>query len=257
MANNGPNKGQRLRMARSRFAAMLVQEAKDIGRVSSNEKLDEALGLPDGRSARYAQYPCDAKTRAPQAAAIQDLENRVAKFLKRTAHRVVIENNLTREEMGAPRDRVNLRDFSPEDFQLGYEGDWPTYRRLICPEPDLIELYLWQWGVLWDRGLPGPSRQEWGIPAETPIEPFVDALTQDTMRGRAKLEQLMGNRYRWGEAPNVDPSEIFLEWDFSATVGYLHRVGGDVMLFWLRATGGTAGIMPESPGYLELSPEAT
>ncbi|AHE35033.1 hypothetical protein [Burkholderia pseudomallei] len=255
MANDKPNKGRRLRLAVSRFAAMLIQEAKHIGQLSSYRAVDEALDLPYGQSFRYAQYPVGAKTRAPQVAWIQELENRVAKLLKRTAHTVIVENNLIREEMGIPSELTNPRDFSGDNFQLGYEGDWPTYRRLICPEPDLIEMYYWQWGVLWDRGLPLLSREEWGVPADSPIEPFVDALTHDKMRARAKVEELVGNRYRWGEAPDIDPSDVLLEWDFADTVDFLERVGGDVLLFWQRATGGTAGIVPESPRYLELSLE--
>jgi len=257
MANDKPNKGRRLRPAVSRFAAMLVQEAKHIGGLKSYRAVDDALDLPDGQSFRYAQYPVGAKTRAPQVAWIQELENRVAAFLKRTPHTVVVENNVTREDMGLPSELANPREFSGDAFQLGYEGDWPTYRRLICAEPDLIEMYYWQWGVLWDRGLQQLSREEWGVPPDSPIEPFVAALTRDKMRARQKVEELVGNRYRWGEAPDIAPCDVFLEWDFTDTVDFLERVGGDVLLFWQRATGGTAGIMPESPRYLGLSLEAT
>jgi len=234
---------------------MLIQETKHIGELNSYRELDEALDLPDGQSLRYDQYPIGAKTRAPQAASIQELENRVAKFLKRRAHKVIVENNRTRQDMGTPTDAVDLREFSSIDFQLGYEGDWPTYRRLITSEPDLIELYCWQWGVLWDRGLPGLSRIEWGIPSDTPIEPFIRSLTADKMEDRARVEASLGEGFRWGEAPTVAPSEISLEWNFANSKEYVQRVGGDVEQFWFQATKGTARTFAEAGVQFEFSSE--
>lgn len=139
MANVGPNKGRRLRAALSRFAAMLISEAQYVSGLS-HAQLDEALGLSDGQSFRYSLYPLRAKTRAPQAGSIQQLENRVAALLKRPAHKVVVEDNrlllgsispFTNNAIGTPSDRLDLETSEATDFQLGYEGDWPTFRRLI------------------------------------------------------------------------------------------------------------------------------
>src|SRR3546814_7312118 len=92
MANVGPNRGRRLRLALSRFAAMLIEEAQSISGLSYAQ-LDEALDLPSGQSFRYSRYPVEAKTRAPQAGSVQRLENRVAVFLKRPRHIVVVERS--------------------------------------------------------------------------------------------------------------------------------------------------------------------
>lgn len=107
MANIGPNRGRVLRTALNRFAAILIDEARTFTGMSYAE-LDEALGLEQGQSYRYSLYPRTGKTRAPQAASIQQLENRVAKLLKRCAHRLVIQNNKAvvrglDEVIGAPR----------------------------------------------------------------------------------------------------------------------------------------------------------
>jgi hypothetical protein len=218
--NVGPNRGRRLKTALSRFAAMLIEEARDISGLSYG-KLDEALGLPDGQAKRYSLYPRSAKTRAPQAASIQQLENRVARFLERTAHIVVVENNAKIDVNdgdwfghieGRPSDDLNLREYDPVDFQLGYEGDWPTYRRLkyssmalsssLTPIHELIAreahskwqemfiLYSWQWGVLWDRGLPWLNRAEWNISPGAPVESFVPAITQKAKAERAAIAPL-------------------------------------------------------------------
>lgn len=218
--NVGPNKGRRLKAALSRFAAMLIEEARDISGLSYG-KLDEELGLPDGQAKRYSLYPMRAKTRAPQAASIQQLENRVARLLRRTAHIVVVENNAKldvddgdwlRHIEGRPSDELNLREYNSMDFQLGYEGDWPTYRRLKYNPKDLfapltpvhelvsreahdewrelLKLYSWQWGILWDKGLPWLSREEWGIPADAPIESFLPTITEKAKADRAEIVML-------------------------------------------------------------------
>jgi len=218
--NVGPNKGRRLKAALSRFAAMLIEEARDISGLSY-AKLDEALGLPDGQAKRYSLYPMCAKTRAPQAASIQQLENRVARLLKRTAHVVVVENNAKIDVDGGdwmghvegrPSGDLNLREYGPLDFQLGYDGDWPTYRRLkytprdlfssLPPIHELIDrgahsrwqetlaLYAWQWGVLWDRGLPWLDRAEWNISSDADVESFVLAITEKAKAERAAIAPL-------------------------------------------------------------------
>lgn len=218
--NVGPNRGRRLKVALSRFAAMLIEEARDISGLSY-AKLDEALGLPDGQAKRYSLYPISAKTRAPQASSIQQLENRVARLLKRTAHIVIVENNAKIDVDGGdwighiegrPSDDLNLRKYDPLDFQMGYDGDWPTYRRLkyssmtlfssLTPIHELIAkrahsrwqemlvLYSWQWGVLWDRGLPWLDRAEWSISPDAAVESFVPAITEKAKAERAAIAPL-------------------------------------------------------------------
>jgi len=217
--NAGPNKGRRLRGALSRFAAMLIEEAADITGLS-HAQLDERLGLPDGQAERYSLYPRRKKTRAPQAASIQQLENRVARLVQRMPHKVVIENNAKLAENpngldhieGAPGDGVNLRQYSSLDFQLGYEGDWPIYRRLkynlrdiCCPLipihelvrrrahgswGEMLMLYSWQWGVLWDQGLPWLDRGEYGVSADAPVDSFLPGLAAYAKSERVRLQQL-------------------------------------------------------------------
>lgn len=219
--NVGPNKGRRLKTALSRFAAMLVEEARDITGLSY-AKLDEELGLPDGQAKRYSLYPMTEKTRAPQAGGIQQLENRVARLLKRTAHIVVIENN-TKIDLdhgdwmhhieGRPGDKLNLREFDSYDLQLGYEGDWPTYRRLKYSTKDLfspwtpihellsrgahdewkelLKLYSWQWGVLWDKGLPWLNRSDWDLPDNISVELFLPSITKWAKAERAQFAGLV------------------------------------------------------------------
>jgi len=203
MANIGKNRGRRLRLAISRFAAMLIEEAQSISGLSYAE-LDEALGLPDGQAFRYSRYPIDAKTRAPQAGSIQQLENRVAKFLRRPAHNVVVEDhrlvdendllNVGRLIIGTP-DNVDIDDAADVDLQLVYEGDWPTFRRLKADDllgyepidslikrgatieewPEMFALYAWQWGMLWERGVPWLTRERYGIADGVSVEDWIAA----------------------------------------------------------------------------------
>lgn len=214
--NVGPNKGRRLRLALARFAAMLIEEARDITGLSY-ERLDEALGLPHGQAIRYSRYnKGGGDTRAPQAAGIQELENRVAKLLGRMAHTLVVENNAEIGPggfhqpgfvAGHPEENLNLREYKVDDFQIGYAGDWPTYRRLknepgtlfreFLPIhnlvdraahdawPEMLKLYAWQWGVLWDRGLPWLRREAVGVPANTPVDAFLQTYTAQAQTARA------------------------------------------------------------------------
>lgn len=180
-------------MARSRFAAMLIEEARDLTNMTY-AKLDEALNYSTGTCTAYSKYPPRRKTRAPQADEIQDMENRVARLLKRPAHILVIENNalLTADDpmksvvVGVPDLGLNLRDAEQIDLVIGYEDDWPTYRRLkyspynILYGESLVKMYAWQWGILWDRGvLPEPwTRETHGIPAGVPIENLIQTLVE-------------------------------------------------------------------------------
>ena len=68
---------------------------------------------------------------------------------------------------------------------------------------------------------------------------------------------MLGERYRWGEAPNIDPVEIFLEWNFAKTKNYVQQVGGDLTVFWTQTTRGTARTMPQPISYDEFLPEST
>ncbi|MBW9336672.1 hypothetical protein FEE59_24440 [Herbaspirillum sp. RU 5E] len=204
MANITKNKGRRLRLALNRFASMLMEEARDISGLSIG-KLDEQLGLAQGQCQRYATYPPTARTRAPQADEIQNLENLVARFLKRPAHVILLVDNskfhidgLPGQILGAPDMGLNLRDGTETDFELSYEDEWPTYRRLkygraidgIRP----IELYRWQWGYLWERKklqLPW-TREAQGIPQNTAIEPFLEGMVAE-WKQRKRNDRLILN----------------------------------------------------------------
>lgn len=237
--NVGPNKGRRLRLALARFAAVLIEEARDITGFSY-ERLDEALGLRLGQSIRYSRYnKGGSDSRAPQAAGIQELENRVAKLLGRLAHTVVVENNSKITEggfhqagffAGHPEENLNLREYKANDFQLGYEVDWPTYRRLkydpstlFCAFPpihelvdkgthdawpEMLKLYAWQWGALWDRGLPWLDRESIGVPGGTPVGAFLHLYAEKAKLTRAFFAQL-GN--------TVNGRELFSELEAGLT----------------------------------------
>jgi hypothetical protein len=56
-------------------------------------RLAEALGITDDQVIRYTRLTGIKSSRAPQTAAVQQLENRVAKLLKRTADTVIVQNN--------------------------------------------------------------------------------------------------------------------------------------------------------------------
>lgn len=182
---------------------MLIEEAKSISGLSYAE-LDEALGLSDGQAFRYARYPIDAKTRAPQAGSIQQLENCVAKYLGRPAHNVVAEDNRSIDEtdvlnadglvIGRP-DSVDIGDAEDVDLQLGFEGDGPRFRRLKAGDPlgyepidslikrgasiegwpEMFVLYAWQWGMLWKRRVPWLTLERYGISDGMSVEDWIAA----------------------------------------------------------------------------------
>ena len=212
--NVGENKKRRLNRALQRFAAMLIEEAMDLSGLPKS-KIAEAMGLSDDQVNRYTRLPGMKNSRAPQAAAVQQLENRVAKLLKRTAHTVVVHNNSKLDSSnayfsdsveGRPGDDLNLRQFDMGSFQLGYEGDWPTYRQLKTFRawttgsvdvkslvkkhasyeewPEMLRFYAWQWGILWERGVPWLSRENFGIDTNAKLEIFLPAMTE-----RAKLDR--------------------------------------------------------------------
>lgn len=205
MANNGPTKGRRLGPALNRFAAMLMEEAHDMSGLTY-EQLDEQLGFPSGRCKEYSLYPRTKKTRAPHADEIQNLENLVARLLRRPAHVLFIENNklwdsafpLKSLAVGEPDVKMDLREWDPNDFQIGYDSEWPTYRRLkynaaaYLQGHSLIEKYLWQWGIFWDTGL---LRDPWtraaqGIAPDVPVESFLPAIMEKMKIQRLQLMAL-------------------------------------------------------------------
>ena len=192
MANVGENKGRRLRAALSRFAAMLIEEARDMSGLTY-EKLDDAFGFSSGKCYDYSMYPIRKKTRAPQADEIQNLENLVARLLRRPAHIVVIEEHLSPRHvlkpvsvLGSPDSGQDLRVFDEHDLQLGYESDWPTYRRLKdSPRArlqgiDMLEMYAWQYAAYWEREvLSEPwTREAQGIPDDIAPEEFLPGLVE-------------------------------------------------------------------------------
>lgn len=170
---------------------MLMEEARDVGGFTFAE-LDALLNVEDGTTSRYSQ-----RKRAPNAEDIQDLENKVARLLKRPAHTVVIENNgfavageIASLEFGVPDKALNLRDTPAYLLQLGYDADWPTYRRLKYSPPrdgrSLLSVYAWQWGILWDRGaLAEPwTREALGIAPDTPVEAFLPRMVEEAKAKR-------------------------------------------------------------------------
>ncbi|BEV14270.1 hypothetical protein HBDW_10580 [Herbaspirillum sp. DW155] len=97
---------------------------------------------------------------------------------------------------------MNLRDHDDAYFQLGYEDEWPTYRRLkygiTINGIRTIDLYRWQWGCLWDKGiLQEPwTRAYQGLDAHTPIEDFLEEMVS-VWKERRKADELIvmtGNR---------------------------------------------------------------
>jgi hypothetical protein len=115
----------------------------------------------------------------------------------RPPHLVVIKDNglaigggFANLSAGFPDKNLNLRDTPSYAFQLGYEDDWPTYRRLKCSPPrdgrTLLGLYAWQWGILWDRNaLPEPwTREALGIDPSVPVEGFLPAMVEEAKAER-------------------------------------------------------------------------
>ncbi|MCY1266700.1 hypothetical protein D9M68_165850 [compost metagenome] len=108
--NKGPNSGRILQPALSRVAARLVAEARRATGLSYPE-LDEALGLPTGTTYSYC-VSNSKKSRAPQASAIQRLEDRVATLVGRKANLLVVRDMKLWME-GWPSDRAGI----PSEFK--------------------------------------------------------------------------------------------------------------------------------------------
>jgi hypothetical protein len=177
---------------------MLIEEARDLSGLTY-ENLDEAFGFSSGKCYGYSKYPMRPKTRAPQADEIQNLENLVARLLRRPAHIVVIEDRMSPRSafrlvnvVGEPDLAMDLRKFGEHDLQLGYENDWPTYRRLkYSPQAvihgiDMVGLWAWQYASYWEREvLTAPwTRQVQGIRDDIPVEKFLPSLVEKVSRER-------------------------------------------------------------------------
>lgn len=202
-------KGRRLGPALSHFAAMLIDEACDVSGLTIAQLADK-WGLPYERVKRYSKYPGEkGKSRGVQVASVQWLENEVAKLLRRSAHKVVVKYRAG--DLAAPTAGLNVREFHEHDLWLGYEDGWPTYGYLrlgyedfwpafgevraqapayksiavlvkqgadIDKWPHAMRPYAWQWGVLWDMGLPWLSRDGLGIQTSISVEAFLPGMTE-------------------------------------------------------------------------------
>lgn len=192
MNRRGPYKKRRLQNGLQRLAESLLQEAQRVGRVTL-EKLDELLDLGSGECERYAASPNAVRKRAPSAAAIQRLENGLAALLKRPRRQVVVIDSRTRKQIGIPCKGTDFRNYSPSDLSLAYAGGWPTYGEMIESgklwADYLFATHIWQWGLLWEKGVPELSRAELGIPDDVPVDELI-CILQDA-RSRAEHDYEM------------------------------------------------------------------
>lgn len=212
VANNGPNKGQKLRNAYSKFASILIAEVKDIQGIS-NEKIDERLNICSGDAFRYSQYQIPKKSRVPLTKNIQLLENKVAALLKRPAHKVIIEiNSQDVFSVGAPNQFPDLKKFDWSEIELGYEHGWPTYRSLstgdipLGRQPTIFELvasktpeedwppmllqYSWQWGCLWGC-VPWLSKEDGSDLSDGEIMSAIHLANEAAINDRTKYGTLL------------------------------------------------------------------
>jgi len=171
---------RKILLSKKRFAATLMEEARDVGGWSFPEItrriLDPQEDRADGRRAdpqRAHDYWTYA--RSPKLDEVQALENNVACELKRPAHRVVVideSHGLLDKIVGIPEKGMDLKHVDSADLSIGYEYDWPTYDRLKNAKPRngvlLLDLYAWQYGILWDRGL--FRREDFDFPDDEEIE---------------------------------------------------------------------------------------
>ncbi|MDY7544627.1 hypothetical protein RGU75_00035 [Glaciimonas sp. CA11.2] len=206
------NMGRRLKPALNRFSSMLIEEALELSSLTI-EQLDEVLDFTPGIAGSYLHQK---KDRGPQAGSIQELENRVAKLVKRTAHTIVVENTykvifenyrFPDSIEGKPADNLNLRKYAPFCYELRYEDNWPTFNDLkhkngnfpifITPDRSIRSIlkygaydelpidfchFSFQWGVLWDTGIPWLKRESFGISPNAHIDSFLPKLTEKRIR---------------------------------------------------------------------------
>lgn len=93
LPNVGPNRGRALAGPIKNFVHRLVGTVKNTTGVSYRE-LDKMLGFPTNTDSITESYVTlnSRRARGVQAASVQSLENRVAKFLGRPAFKVVVRN---------------------------------------------------------------------------------------------------------------------------------------------------------------------
>lgn len=92
LPNAGPNRGRLLGKPIKGFVHRLIGTVAKTTSLSYAE-LDEALGFPPATDSITKSYvKLTHKGRGVQAAGVQDLENKVAKFLGRPAFRIVVRN---------------------------------------------------------------------------------------------------------------------------------------------------------------------
>ncbi|MFN4328530.1 MAG: hypothetical protein ACK4FF_06610 [Limnobacter sp.] len=209
--NRGKNRGRRLNPALVRFASILITEARELTGLSL-AKLDEALDLSTGQSKRYSSPYVTDKGRAPQAAAIQRLEDRVAALLKRPNHKLFVFKMEHEEEqsarplnpfgfsldevIGIPESEMNLRFADSIELRIGYEYEWPDYRRLRATNYrhvdetgvySLFDIWSWQYGIFWDLTDPCPLRTKFSIPTEVPSTEAIRNIYEFARAERIKV----------------------------------------------------------------------
>lgn len=101
MANDRPNRGRSLRPSIKRFAFNLITRLQ-VTTGLSYRALDKALGYPPATDSRCESYVSNNPkiSRAGQAASLQNLEHRAAKFLGRPEFKIVIRNMGTEPLIG-------------------------------------------------------------------------------------------------------------------------------------------------------------
>ncbi|PLZ00197.1 hypothetical protein CY652_22395 [Burkholderia sp. WAC0059] len=221
---------------------MLIEEARDISGLSY-EKLNERLPLESGDAQRYAIGMRGKKARAPSLDRIQELENKVARLLKRPAHTVVIEDNsqLTPTSLfidlavDVPKAGVSWSRYQAHTLQFGYQDDWPTYRRLKYMPPiagiRLLDLYAWQYGSLWEKGF--FKREDFDLPNDKPLETALQKKVDDLCYARRLSYQL-------GVFDDI--------FEMEQTLGMDHREIRQVFDKFVEEVLQAAGILPEHWG---------
>lgn len=191
--------GRRLRPALHNFAKSLMEEVLLIGDL--NLAVAERIrGLTTVEAVRYLRSSLDGKARAPQAASIQTLENKVATLLGRQAHTVAIAHKPSGKLLARPTAGLNLREFDASELELVYEDGWPTFSHLTGEDPSLGPahyLYWWQWGVLWEQGHPLFSRSEFGLGQSEPIDGFAMRLVERARKNGGAFSRLVDTEYHW------------------------------------------------------------
>lgn len=199
-ARKRPSRGSLLKEASCQFAAMLMEELRDIGGYRSPRSLMEALesaGLATERVKHYISTN-KKKIRGPSRAALQQLENKVAKILRRPAHIVVIYDANRLYGSGDPCETmVKISAKYPRWMEgtktclleLGYDANWPTYRRLKMAGEEAKARYAWQWGVLWEQG--AYLREALGVHQDQSIDAYIAERVQ-----QAKVHELASQRER-------------------------------------------------------------